>query len=414
MKHLLKNLLLSTFVLLSMSCNESDEKESVLELDPRRDITFTRAEAEIGNGANEFSFKLLTQMANEQGNQSFSPLSTHMALSMLCNGAGGDTYEEMIDRLGYKNLDLEVLNSYNQKLMEELPALDKTMSVGIANGFWAKGFLPILDSYKSQICKYYQANISNIDNLNVKKSIDEINVWCDEKTKHMIPSLVDPNDDFDALIANALCFEGTWRTGFDEKATKKEKFHNENGSSTDVQMMSKTNVYGITSLNGLDVIEIPYGNESFSMYVILPKDENESISDAITGLDNAIWTNIKGNLSRNSEIKLSLPKFEIKNNIDLIPILISMGFEKTLSEHPDFSNLCKTGLIVTKAFQKNYFKIDEKGAKAASSTAMEMVDSALPSGGVSTPTFTVNRPFAFIISEKSSSAILFAGIVREM
>lgn len=408
-----KILLLSLGILACLNSCSEQETESVIELEPRVDISFTRAESEIGGGANEFSFKLLNQMCNKNENCFFSPLSVHMALSMLCNGSSGETYAEMIDKLGFKNLDLEVLNSYNQKILENFPALDKTVSVHIANGFWAKDMLPIQDSYKSQIGKIYHANISNIDNLHSSSTIDKINAWCDENTNHMIPSLVDPDEDFDALIANALCFEGSWRHGFNKKDTKTEKFYNENGSSTDVKMMNKTEVYGICYDQGLSVIEIPYGNESFSMYIIMPNDESENISEAIADLDNTSWSRIKEH-QRLKEVKLSLPKFEMENKIDLIPILTSMGFGKTLSEEADFAYLCKVPLVVSKAFQKNYFVLDEKGAKAASVTAIELDLMAVPGVEPTTPEFKVNRPFAFLISEKSTSSILFAGIIKEM
>ncbi|MCF0179863.1 MAG: hypothetical protein HUJ97_06420, partial [Bacteroidales bacterium] len=320
-----------------------------------------------------------------------------------------ETYTEMIENLGYKNLELDVLNSYNQKLLKELPSLDNTSFVSIANGFWANNELPIRESYKSQISNYYQANISNIDSQNMKNHIAEINAWCDEKTKHMIPSLVEPDDDFDALIANALCFEGTWRNGFDKNFTTTDKFYNENGSASNVLMMNRTDTFRVSFDYGLRVIDIPFGNESFSMYVIMSEDDNENIVEVVSSLNNANWTNIKERL-RTMKINLSLPKFEIKNTINFKPILTSMGFEKTFSDCPDFSNLCN-GMKVSKVFQKNYFKIDENGAKAASVTVSEMNDTGL---GTTSPKFKVNRPFIFLIAEKSSSVILFAGIIREM
>lgn len=62
-----------------------------------------------------------------------------------------------------------------------------------------------------------------------------------------------------------------------------------------------------------------------------------------------------------------------------------------------------------KVFQKAYVVVNEEGTEAAAVTEVSDPTSAGPG-----EPFTVNRPFIFSIREKSSGAILFLGIVREL
>ena len=74
----------------------------------------------------------------------------------------------------------------------------------------------------------------------------------------------------------------------------------------------------------------------------------------------------------------------------------------------DFSKMSPNSISMTGAFQSNYFEIDENGATAASATGtIGVMANMLPS-------FTLDRPFMFALTEQSSGAILFIGKIENL
>ena len=73
-----------------------------------------------------------------------------------------------------------------------------------------------------------------------------------------------------------------------------------------------------------------------------------------------------------------------------------------MSPIPTFVNLLK---------QSAYLKVDEKGTEVAVTTMSGMFES---SNLGRTKDFHMNRPFAFLIKEKSTGTILFMGKVTEL
>ncbi len=52
---------------------------------------------------------------------------------------------------------------------------------------------------------------------------------------------------------------------------------------------------------------------------------------------------------------------------------------------------------------KTFLQVDEEGTEAAAVTSVGIITTSVP------PVITVNRPFVFLIREKSSNAVLFIG-----
>ena len=90
-----------------------------------------------------------------------------------------------------------------------------------------------------------------------------------------------------------------------------------------------------------------------------------------------------------------------------------MGIQTAFIGLADFSNMTEsTGLFISAVEQKTALILNETGTTAAATTAIEL--SAISTGEEPVPLdFKLNRPFAFIIKEKSTGAILFAGAINK-
>jgi serpin B len=67
------------------------------------------------------------------------------------------------------------------------------------------------------------------------------------------------------------------------------------------------------------------------------------------------------------------------------------------------------GLVIDEAYHKTFIDVNEKGTEAAAATAVTIRDSAL----VPEHVFAADRPFLFVIRDRSTGEILFLGRVTD-
>ena len=404
-------LLLGVFALITGCQNDDDGADNAK---PRKDIALSRAEEVLADGNLDFAFRLFQQVnatETQQANWIISPLSASLALGMTANGAAGNTLEEIKNTLGFGTFELAAMNSYNQKLIKELLNLDNTTRLNIANSVWLNNSLPVNDSFVDVNKDMYGALVKNIE-LNSSKAIETMNKWAAEQTNNAIKNVIAkvPSGAM-FYILNALYFKGTWKKPFKKSATKTERFTNADKSSAKVAMMNQQETFNYIYNDDFCIAEFPYGNEAFSMVVLLPTDEKELEK----ALDKLTADNWRDWYEQRYEQKLNvkLPRFEINYKKDLIGDMQLMGIKDVFNrETADFASLSsKSNLYLNILDQYNYIKVNEEGTEAASVTS---------SGGgfganvSKKEEFYVDRPFAFMIKEKSTGTILFMGKVTKM
>ncbi len=87
-----------------------------------------------------------------------------------------------------------------------------------------------------------------------------------------------------------------------------------------------------------------------------------------------------------------------------------MGMPSAFDGEADFSRMSKDNLLISRIIHSTYCDVNEKGTEAAAVTIIEMKEMALPEN----PVFYANRPFIFVIREKSTGVILFMGKMGEV
>jgi serpin B len=103
-----------------------------------------------------------------------------------------------------------------------------------------------------------------------------------------------------------------------------------------------------------------------------------------------------------------LPKFTLTASRALSSALSAMGMSRAFSDQAEFPRLFPS--VATKiGFVQHAVAVtvEERGTRAAAVTAVGIVPVSMPAGVV------VNRPFIFLIRERLTGAILFAGVVRD-
>ena len=415
MKSIFYSLLLVCLSLGYMSCNKSNIPTDVSQEDvqPADPIILTTKQAEKLAGDNAFAFNLFREVAtsDDKENAFISPLSVTMALGMLFNGTSPDARAEMASVLGMSNFSDTEVNEYYQTMMQALLKIDPLSAISIANSIWSEKTFPVKQSFIDVNKKYYDAEVQSLDFL-LQSTLDAINNWCAQKTNDKIEAILDqipPNAVM--YLINAVYFKSKWKFEFDNKYTKTTKFTLENGTQIDLDMMSQTATIPHYADEMLQCIEMPYGNQAFSMVAILP-DWSKTLDDLVNYLDNTVWNTMLFNFHER-EVTVQFPRFkqecefQLKNPIDNLGMHLIFHPGGNLNSIADDSEIC-----VSRIIHKTFVEVNEEGTEAAAVTAVETIKTS--AGGSPQPVpFYANRPFLYLIKENSTGAILFIGRMDE-
>ncbi|HEX8656408.1 MAG TPA: serpin family protein, partial [Hymenobacter sp.] len=223
-----------------------------------------------------------------------------------------------------------------------------------------------------------------------------------------IPTILNETKAEDVLyLINALYFKGSWTYRFDPKDTHPGPFHLEDGHNTTKDFMSLTRGrYRRYADNQQQVIDLPYGNRQFSMTFVVPQGQNTlaSVADRLTRTQLDTWLAAADSTS----LRLRLPKFRLDYEQQLNDALTHLGMGVAFSNQANFSRMLAGGpteLSISEVKHKTFLEVNEEGTEAAAATSVGITVTSVP------PVISIDRPFLFLIREKSSNAVLFIGQV---
>ncbi len=369
------------------------------------------AEQQLTTADNQFGLKLFKNLAADTDSNIFiSPLSVSMALGMTYNGAAGETRAAMHQTLAYGELTTAEINQSYQSLIKALSNLDNKVKFNIANSIWYKEGCELKTEFIETNQHYFDAIVEALD-FNSSEVTDIINDWISEETNGKIEELVQPPIDPLTLmfLINAIYFKGNWTYQFDSEETQLEPFYLEDGSEVNCPLMRLKTDFEYFETDQFQIIDLPYGQGTFSMTVILPNSDVH-LNSLIQALDTETFHDWLTQLQRQT-VNLRLPKFKLEYEKVLNQVLKDMGIAIAFSgDEADFSNMIDLthtplNLYISEVKHKSFIEVDEKGTEAAAATSVEMRCTSVPSE----PYMIVNRPFIFTIREHQSGTILFIG-----
>jgi serpin B len=360
---------------------------------------------------NQFSFELFRQTDQTEPDKNIfiSPMSISLALGMTFNGAEGETEAAMRRALKYGQLNKIEINEFYKTLIDDLNTLDTSVIMKIANSIWLRENYQIKPEFLELNRKYFDSRVEAI-NLDAQESIDMINNWVSEKTNGKITKIISypvhPN--VMMYLINAIYFKGTWTYEFDPERTSPMPFHVTAEKDTTVDMMYQKENFGIIENEDFQAVQLPYGDENFAMTAILPAEE-KTPNDIINTLTSEKWNSWAEDF-HTEEIRLYLPKFKMSYGKTMNEPLSSMGMGVAFEKDANFKGMEPEGeLFISRVLHKTFVQVDEEGTEAAAVTAVEMMTKAMPQS----KEIRFNRPFVFVIHEKTTGAIIFMGKIMQ-
>lgn len=342
-------------------------------------------------------FRNAVRQSASDANVTVSPYSAGVALSMLAEGAEGQTAVELDNALnGCRFIGADLGGN-------------DTVVVKSANSVWMSDNFSVRNSYVDKLSKEYDA-FADVMNFADPETVRAINNWCSENTEGMVKDVVKKLTPQTVLIlANALYFKAPWETPFDPHFTHEDVFHGSEGDS-EALFMSRKLTCGYVDYAGNQMVSLPYEGGRYSMYVFLPS-EDMNVNGVLSYISESGLKDVMKNMT-SKRVKLTLPKFKVESEMSLVTTLEAMGVRSAFSAEADLSGIARGPLAVSDVFQKAVVAVDENGSEAAAVTTVTV---NLTSARVNPdPVMTVNRPFYYMIADLEAERILFAGRIMNL
>ena len=343
----------------------------------------------------------------------YSPLSIKYALSMLNEGAGGNTKEELDKVLGDNTL-----TKYKN--------IDKVLS--LANSIFIRDVYEdvVKESYTNTLKEKYNAEVF----IDAFKSADKINKWIEDKTfgiiKNMLSDDIVTDPDVKVILVNALAIDMKWQYEFLNENTRKANFKVDE-KVLDVAMMHMTvdsSLLDYVNEEDVKAVALPlreYEGVQLEFIAVMP--ENESLHDYVVAdnFDENITTVLsKLGSESGKDLSISIPKFDFEYKLSLVDNLLTLGVKDVFSfgtaDLTKIADVREEGknLYVSEVLHKAKIEFSEAGIKAAAATVIIMKDSAAieeqPREKIN---INFDKPFMFIIRDKETKEVWFVGTVYE-
>jgi len=377
---------------------------------------------DVAAADNAFGFRLLNavQKTIPDGNVVISPLSAAVNLSMLLNGAAGQTRDEIAAALSLSGWELDAINTANADLVGSMRTPDAGITLSLADSLWVDNQRAKLrPDYMKRMQNSYDAEVANL-NFSAPIAPRRINSWVARETHGKIPKIIDRIERSDlAFLLNAVYFKGRWTHPFDEANTRQHEFTLDSGLIRQVARMSQSGRFDYFETPAMQAIRLPFGDGNFVMHVFLP-NRSSSLRAFEAQLTPEHWRAWQARYASRSGT-FELPRFELRSSYRLNEPLQSLGIRRAfepssaqlpamLSTVPGQAGTARSSIFSVR--QSAYWKVDEEGSEAAAVTSTE-VRTAAVTHQLQPFRMIVDRPFFCAIQNQRSGALLFVGAIHD-
>lgn len=356
-----------------------------------------------------FAIDLYAKLRAGDGNLLVSPYSIASALGMVSAGARGTTLDELTRALHLPPQKVLHPSAAAQvRALEARSADERQPSLSVANRLWVQEKLDLEAPFVDTLKRHYRAGLETTDFAgDPEVSRLTVNRWVWLRTGKRIQELMPRGSvtvDTRAVLANAVHFRGEWEVPMRRSTGP---FYLAPGRKVDVPTAGARAAFAVLNEKDVSAAELPYRGGAFGMVVLLPA-EGVGLAALEKRLTYEHLTRLLKGLSaaRPRDLRLRLPMFAFSSDFKLRQALESMNVVTLFSRSANLRGMTRQPVALGDVYHKATIHVDEKGTEAAAATGASIIALSV-SGG----TFTVDRPFVFLIRHRPTNTLLFLGRV---
>ena len=369
---------------------------------------------DAATAATDFAVRLFRTASDGADNALLSPLSVLSALAMLTNGARDETLAQIETAVG---MTVGEMNDFFLSYLAGLSRGEKS-ELTLSDSIWFRsdGSIEIDPAFLQTNADVYGADAygAPFDEGTLRK----INEWVNEKTDGMIPSLLDEISRNAVLyLINALSFDAEWKQHFESDYVRTGDFKTGSGEIVTVSYMQEINFHGTGTYYLADERAVGmykyYDGEQYAFVALLP-NEGISVSDYLASLDGGKLRSLLSQKQQPAELRVKIPKFEIKYETELAGALAQMGMTDVFdSERADLSGIGRSpfgNLYLDCVIHKTFIAVNEKGTRAGATSALGIYGAT---ADAELKEVYLTRPFVYMLIDCNAGLPLFIGTLND-
>lgn len=376
--------------------------------------SLTEADTKLATASNALGFDLYRKLPSGDG--ALSPVSIQLALAMASAGAKGETATQL-----HKVMHDDGPADAWGKLGGDLR--DHGAELRVANRLFADRAYPLEKPYVDLTAKAFGAPVEAVDFRGKSDAARaQINGWVAEQTHDRIKDLIPVGaitGTTRLVLTNAIYMNAEWDRPFEKTATQPDTFHLDASRTKSVPMMHRQESLRSGRTDGASIVQLPYKNDTLTMTVVVP-DAIDGLAAIEGKLSNELLARIDKTLASRQTI-VGLPKFTIDpaSSLSLKRALTELGMPAAFDAgRADFGGIARPAnpderLVMDDVIHKAFVKVDEKGTEAAAATAITMRTAGAAMQPEKPLSVVADRPFLFLVRERSSGLVLFLGRVTD-
>lgn len=367
---------------------------------------------------NNFGFDLHKTL----NGRTICPANVFSALLMAVNGADGDTLAAILKALNLPLVPADEVPSLNAQYAQLESRIfggggaggEEGVDVKTASSIWYRQGRSPLPRFEENMRVYFNSSSGPIDAAG-------INEFIRAKTLGRITTNYSPESfEYSTLVLIAcFFFKALWEIPFVRADFPTSRFRNFSGGYEDYTRMHQTAHFDYLEGDAIQAIFLNYKALTGKLHqscqwtaaILLPKSPTRAALQAVLeSLTSDSWAQLRSNVRR-SKVHLSLPRFEIREGIDLTEVLRKAS-PIAFTNAADFSRINGMPMTVSSLEHMTLLKVDELGSEVAAVTVVGMTFGA--AAPVEVREMMVDRPFLFLIFERDSGLVVCSSLVESL
>ncbi|XP_050680248.1 leukocyte elastase inhibitor-like [Leptidea sinapis] len=404
---------------ISLSNRVGEEDDSEVQAPVAKPVVLQNVEPQkellsnVSHGVTNLGIILMKSASHVQrGNIMMSPTSVATLLALMQQGTSGGALQQITDAL---HMEQQITAPIYRRLTIDMRKRNSRNILTVANNVVVGGAFDLNPAFKATAIRNFGSEVTPMNFARSDEAASKINKWVAENTHDKLTNMLPP-DLFSPItqlvLVNVVYFKGLWETKFNPKATQPREFQLSDGRKKMIPFMRMRSSFkfGADDRTNSLVAILQFERYQYSLILILP-NEDANVDTVLSVLNDDDVINYH-NLPAN-DIQMEIPKFTIKSDTDLQPVLKNMGVKNIFEVQSELSGI---GLYrtyppqISNALHSGYLAIDEQGVTAASASAFAAVALSLDDPS---PTFRANRPFIAILWDTQFAIPLFMARVED-
>ena len=355
----------------------------------------------------EISSAAILGSTDPDENKFYSPITLYAAMGMLSEITSGEARQEILNVLG--SGDIDAVRNASENLLREADYARESGQSSLANSLWLRKGTPYKLTPLLHLGERYETSVfsGEMGSAEYDALLQE---WVRDETAGLL-SEESENIGFDSTtllaLVSSLYYKAAWLESFDQENTEQMAFHAASGDR-EVPMMRAVLSVPYRTGEVFDAAALPLRDGKTAVFY-LPK-EGRTVGDIISDPAFAAAFDSKDAWNDEVMVEIALPRFDIREDLDLEDAFSSMGVQDVMTDETAFSEVLDGAYTLTKAQQSSRIIVDEEGVTGASFVMEEAA--AEDTSEYEKVEIVFDRPFAFSVTDQEGRQ-WFAGIVNE-